>query len=74
MGLTLIWRPLAEGTDLPDELRRVLEAKYRTHWPIRISRDEWGYFEGLRDAKISGAAEVLDLIEKHGELELDLTS
>lgn len=71
MSATLTWRSL-ESKCLPDQLKFVLRDKCNWEFPKVVSEYHISFFEGLAAAEIIGANEVLDLIEKHGQIELDL--
>ena len=38
---------------------------------MNITTGDTSYFRGLRDAGVDGAQEVLDLLEKYGEIRLE---
>jgi len=74
---SLMWKPvLPAGGDLPDELKRTLSRKL---WDTDgsygggtcvVDASLLPYLEGLRDAGTKGAAQLIKLIQKHGEVEL----
>ncbi len=68
MSVTLKWRPIKGGRALPYELKRVLAEKAPGVW----RRSSLEYLRGLRDAEVKGAQELIDVLEKHGEVELFL--
>lgn len=68
MSTTLKWRPIKGGRSLPYALKRVLADQTLGVW--KYSSIE--YLRGLRDAKVEGAQELIDALEKHGEVELFL--
>lgn len=71
MGQNLYWRPKSNlRNDLSDALKRVLRDKRelsgaREH---TYSQSEISYLRGLVDAGIDGAQELIDAIERHGEV------
>ena len=76
MSSSLMWKPRKAHGFLPKELKRVIS---RRLWdtdgscgghPAVVDSRDIGYLQGLRDAKIEGAEELIGLIEKHGEIEL----
>ncbi len=69
MSATLKWRPIDSGRVLPYPLRAVMEKRFSS-WPLRVGECWKSYFEGLADAGIEGAAEVLGLLAIHEEIEL----
>lgn len=75
MTANLCWRtPVKNAKSLPDQLRRALTKKLNLDnggWVIADESLE-DYLEGLRDAGCEGAEELLELIEKFGEVELKL--
>jgi len=78
MSSTLLWRPAIsqEGKSLPYELKRVISRRlWDTDGTIGdgtalVSNCDIPYLEGLRDSGIEGAAELIKLIAKHGEIVL----
>ncbi len=77
MSSTLCWKPetAAEGS-LPYELKRAISRKL---WDtdgscgggeIVVKADLIPYLEGLRDAGIEGADELIRLITEHGRIVL----
>lgn len=81
MSTNLFWKPAPvkpEGTSLPKTLKFAISKKYWDHdgslsgCPILIDRTDYSYFEGLRDAGTEGASEILEAIDKYGEIEITL--
>lgn len=74
MSATLYWYPVVppKGHALPDQLRFVLQKDrgWEREWKIDVGHR--GYFEGLRDAGIEGAQAVLDALDKHDTIILEL--
>ena len=69
MSSSLHWRPPAStSSDLPEQLKLVLRKKHGQMRDFEIGGDEYDYLEGLRDAGVDGAQELLDLIDKHGKV------
>lgn len=68
MSATLKWRPVDKGDSLPVTLRFAIEK--RMSFPVRLGYNDRGYVQGLMDAGIGGAEELLELIDQHGEIEL----
>ncbi len=71
MSTNLYWEPLPVlGESLPDSLKFILREK--VGWPVSLHVTEsWrGYFDGLASAKVDGAKEVLELLDKYGEIRL----
>ena len=72
MSATLMWEPVKrEAKSLPDDLKFVLRDKCgidakRSRW----NKDHIPYLAGLKDAGIEEAQELIDILEKHGEIEL----
>jgi len=74
MSANLIWRPVSRSTEsLPDALKFVLRDKYGldSEWTV-FGQSDRSYLTGLAHAGVEGAQELLDLIEKHGSIELKL--
>lgn len=75
MSSTLVWRPdTNESNPLPDGLKYTLSKKL---WgtdgscggePMRIGGSFVPYLEGLRDAGIDGAEELIDIIDRYGSV------
>jgi len=72
MSANLNWRPVSkQSKTLPDELKFIL----REYCGIDTSKTIWNkqqipYLAGLRDAGVKGAQELIDILEKHDEIEL----
>ncbi len=73
MSATLRWAPADGGDSLPERLRHVLEKSSWFRGDAVIGESHIAYFRGLEDAGIDGAAEMIELIEKHGMVRLWLT-
>lgn len=71
MGVNLYWRPINKGKVLPSRLKMILQ-NTENRFPLRVDGQSYDYFLGLKDAGIDGAEEVLDLIDKYGEIMLEL--
>ncbi len=74
MGSSLYWKPVirSENKSLDDGLKRALEKRYDL-WKARIfNESDVPYLQGLYDAGVMGAKDLLDLINIHGEVELKL--
>ena len=77
---TLKWRPSQRSRNsLPDGLLRIFRGWLESSNEMNVqsaercvSRDSLKYLEGLRDAGVDGAQQVIDLIEEHGEVVLYL--
>ena len=70
MSCTLMWRPVKPGRSIGDHaLREAIREEYSS-FPVRLSAADGPFFRGLRAAGVEGASAVLDLIEKHDEIEL----
>ena len=73
MSATLKWRPLSSGDSLPFSLRLALQKADKVEsTPTRFHSEDNDFLEGLACADVDGAQELLDLIEKHGIVELYL--
>ena len=71
MSGTLKWKPIKSKGSLPDELRFIFENKYS--FPVEMSSSDVSYIEGLRDAGIKSASDLLELLEKYPDgIELDV--
>ena len=77
MSSTLMWKPVTQANGyLPDELKRTISRKlWDTDGSIGggvevVDGKDIPYLEGLRDAGVKGADELIDLIRVHGAIEL----
>lgn len=71
MSTNLYWKPaIKTGEGLSDQLKFALRKRYG--WPVSAICDEnsIAYLQGLADADVRGAAELIAAIEKHGEVEI----
>lgn len=69
MSSNLVWRPKKKRGTLPKALKFVLDAQ---GFPLTMDSDDLEYLKGLRDGNVDGAQELIDIIEKHGRIELYL--
>lgn len=78
MGVNLYWRPVIKRIDkhrsLPDALKRILARRYfdqdgtlSTDW---LETQDMDYLQGVADAGVEGAEELLKAIEKYGSVEI----
>ena len=79
MSTNLCWRTIdPENHWMPKELKHKISRKYWEHdgslggEPILIDMSDYKYFEGLRDAGVDGAEDILNALEIHGEIEISL--
>jgi hypothetical protein len=72
MSSTLVWqiKPKSDYKSLKYQLKVVLEKK--VNFPCVVCCTDLAYLSGLRDAGIDGAEELMELIEKFDEIELNL--
>lgn len=63
-------RPKSNYKNLPFELRLVLEKKWS--FPAIVGFSDINYLQGLNDAGVKGAEELIELIHQFEELELNL--
>lgn len=80
MSTSLYWRPAPKDVPpadtLPSELKKALARRYWDHdgsmWADEREFDsaDVPYLEGLRDAGLDGAAELIAAIKKHGRVEV----
>lgn len=67
-------RPIDHGKELPDELKYAMEKASSFHEGKTLAMTtSLPYYEGLRDAGIKGAQDVIDAIEKHERVEIFLS-
>ena len=75
MSQNLYWKPVVpnQGHDLPDALKYKLRDKYDLYGsPSVLGMRDVGYLSGLADCGIEGASELMEAIEKNGEVEVYL--
>jgi len=73
MSSTLTWKPTNSRGDLPDELKWALEKSDSFNGVGGVyDADSLPYLKGLKDGGVKGADKLIKLIEKYGEVELDL--
>lgn len=72
MSSNIYWRPIVpiEGHRLPFALKSVLRKKFG--YPIQgvLQASDLGYIEGLKDAGIEGAEQLIEAVEKHQMIEV----
>ena len=69
MSCSLYWKPLGNGHQVGDTaLRNAIERRYGSR--VRLDDRAMDYLQGLADAGIDGATELIKAIEKHGEIEI----
>jgi len=70
MSCSLYWKPIIENSFRVGDhiLRNAIENRYSL--PTVIGFSAKNYLEGLRDAGVNGAEDLLEAIEKHGEIEV----
>ncbi len=74
MSITLMWKPITkESRSLPDGLKRAISRRLFETDGIAVMREsDIPYLEGLRDAGINEAEELIDIILKHEHIEIFL--
>lgn len=67
MSSNLYWKPvMKESNDLPDELKYALQKRYEGYIEGTILEyDDISYLEGLRDAGVKGAQDLIEAIKQH---------
>lgn len=81
MTTTMYWRPAPKDVppahDLPDTLKRILAQRHWGHdgslygGEVQLgTQADRAYLEGLQDAGVTGAGELLTAVMKHGTVEL----
>lgn len=70
---TLKWQPeKIDGNYLPDELKYELQKRfYGSIYEQVLAEEDLSYLEGLRDADVDGAKELIKAIYKHGRIVLN---
>lgn len=72
MSTTLYWKPVTlEAGYLPDELKYILQKRYEGYIEgVTIGPKSLNYLEGLKDAGVKGAEELMELIEQHEKIRI----
>jgi hypothetical protein len=66
---TLQWKPnVAEGYDLPDQLKFILRDEYEL--PTTLTSSDLGFLRGLIACKIVGAKELYSAIEQYESIKV----
>ncbi len=76
MSSTLVWRPVVpiDSHDLPFALKKTLSRRLWDtdgscgHGEASMTADDIPYLEGLRDAHVEGADELIKIILKYGAI------
>lgn len=80
MSTDLYWRPaprvIPPGNELPHALKRTLAKRLWGHDgslngdAVEVDKAFIPYLEGLADAEVAGARELINAIHEHGDVEL----
>lgn len=70
MSSTLTWKPKASRGSLPDELKHALKKRFGDPIDTIATATDIDFLRGLAAANIKGATKLIDLIEKHVEVEI----
>ena len=73
MSTDLYWRPVSKDANiLESHLKIVLRNSGITSGihPVKVGREKIDYLHGLKDAGIEGAEELIEIINKYGEVEI----
>jgi len=69
MSSNLVWEPVIhQQNDLPDELKFALRKGYGAQVDVLMGSRDIPYLKGLNDGGVKGAKELIEAIEKHGEI------
>ena len=75
MGTNAFWRPIAtkDGKLLSTDIKWKIAKRYMNHdgsltGKAYLSNEDIGWLEGLRDAGVEDADELIAAIEKHAEI------
>lgn len=72
MSCALVYRPVQTEKSVGDSaLREALREEFGD-FPFRLTRNDLAFARGLRAAKVDGADDLIQLIERYGELEMDI--
>ena len=73
MSQNLYYSPPAKRISLPDALKYAIrDRRFSSSEPTSVDASDIQYFEGLADAGIDGAREVIEAIEKYNSITLYL--
>lgn len=72
MGCSLYWKPVSKENNFVGDiqLRNILEKRY--NYPSILDTGDIGYLNALVDAGVEGANDLIEAIEKHNEIQIDL--
>lgn len=73
MTSSLCWEPIDVSNNLngdDDQLKFILREKYDSPVYIILDHYDLNYLQGLRDAKVPCADQVIQLIETYGQIRL----
>lgn len=71
MGTRLYWKPHKRERKLVDnqiQLKDILKRRYGGWVNVVLREDSCRYLQGLADAGVPGAAELIDAIDKYDEI------
>ena len=69
MSMNLYWEPVdRDAHDLDDKLKYALRNRYGGTVDTIMNESDVRYLEGLLDAGIKDAQDIIDAIEKHGRV------
>ena len=72
MSSSLYWKPIShEAHHVNTELKYILEKRFIA-MPAVLNHEHVSYLEGLKDAGVKGADELIEAIEKHEQIEISL--
>lgn len=70
MSTNLFWKPVSPDSNyLDNQLKFILREKYNYKYPQFTAKDI-PYLNGLEDAGVKGARELISAIHEYGEVEL----
>lgn len=71
MSSNLEWLPVdRKGKCVSDDVKFILRRRYGHPIDLTLDSECIGYLEGLKDAGVNGAEELIKAIDKHGEIVL----
>lgn len=73
MSTNLYWNPVIpkNRTHLDDRLKWILQKKYGSPISIRVDYTNVEYFQGLADAGVDGASDVIEAVESYDVIEIE---
>lgn len=72
MSTSAYWKPVAENSDsFTNEMKHALERGYGSHFTLDAKDLSW--LEGVRDAGVKGAEDVIEAVLKYESIEVTIS-